>query len=271
MKNLKYILFAFITIAFSSCEDVVDIDLNTAPPRLVIDASIVWQKGTVGNYQRIKLSTTTGYYETTAPPVSGATVFITDSNNTVFNFIENMGTGEYTCDNFLPVLNSDYVLTVVHDGQTYTATETLKPVPAIDYIEQNDEGGFIGDAIEIKTFITDNASTTDFYLWKYNPSYAVIPSFDAGNDDFINGNQFFDLFISEDLESGQTLGISVYGISQTYYNYMNILLSISGGGGPFSTPTATLRGNIVNQTNFDNYALGYFNVSEMDYQVYQVQ
>lgn len=271
MKNLKYILLALFAISISSCEDVVDVDLNTAPPRLVIDASIVWQKGTAGNDQKIKLTTTTSYYETTSPPVSGATVFITDSNNTVFNFVENAGTGEYLCANFLPVLNSDYVLTVIYDGQTYTATETLKPVPTIDYIEQNNEGGFTGDEIEIKTFITDNASTTDFYLWKYNPSYAVIPAFGVGDDDFINGNQFFDLFISEDLESGQTLGISVYGISQTYHNYMNILLSISGGGGPFSTPTASLRGNIINQTNFDNYALGYFNVSEMDYRLHQVE
>jgi hypothetical protein len=271
MKNLKYILFAFIVIAFSSCEDVVDVDLKTAPPRLVVDASIVWQKGTPGNNQKIKLTTTTSYYQTTSPPVSGATVFITDSNNTVFNFIENVGTGEYLCNNFVPVLNTNYVLTVIHDGQTYSATETLKPVPAIDFIEQNNEGGFTGDDIEIKTFITDNASTTDFYLWKYAPSYAAIPTYDVGDDDFINGNQFFDLFLSEDLESGQTLGISVYGISQTYHNYMNILLSISGGGGPFSTPTASLRGNIINQTNFDSYALGYFSVSEMDYRLHQVE
>jgi len=271
MKNLKYILFAFIILAFSSCEDVVDVDLNTASPRLVIDASIVWEKGTVGNEQKIKLTTSTSYYQTVSPPVSGATVFITDSNNLVYDFIENTETGEYLCTNFVPVLNENYTLTVIHDGQTYTATETLKPVPEIDFIEQKNDGGFSGDEIEIKTFITDNALTTDFYLWKYEPSFAAIPLYDVSDDDFFNGNQFSDLFLHEDLESGNTLGISVYGISQTYYNYMNLLLSISGGGGPFSTPPARLRGNIVNQTNFDNYALGYFNVSEKDYRLYEVE
>lgn len=271
MKNLKYILFAFIAISFLSCEDVVDVDLNTVAPRLVIDASIVWQKGTVGNIQKIKLTTTTSYYETTSPPVSGATIYITDSNNNTFNFIENSGTGEYICTDFIPVLNASYVLNVLYDGQNYTASETLKPVPEIDIIEQNNNGGFSGDEIEIKTYITDNASTVDFYLWKYEPSFAVIPTYGITDDDFFNGNQFSDFYINEELESGNTLGISVYGISQTYYNYMNILLDISGGGGPFSTPTATLRGNIVNQTDFNNYALGYFNVSEMDHRFYQVQ
>ena len=271
MKNLKYILFAFIVFAFSGCEDVVDIDLNEAPPRLVIDASIVWQKGTAGNDQKIKLTTTTSYYQTNTPAVSGATVFITDGNDEVYNFEENPGTGDYICADFLPVLNGIYTLTVIHDGQTYTATETLKSVPEIDFIEQKNDGGFSGDEIEIKTFITDNGATTDFYLWKYEPSFTVIPSYDVSDDDFFNGNQFSDLYLHEDLESGQTLGISVYGISQTYYNYMNLLLDIAGGGGPFATPPATLKGNIVNQTNFSNYALGYFNVSEKDYRLYQVE
>ncbi len=47
---------------------------------------------------------------------------------------------------------------------------------------------------------------------------------------------------------------------------MNILLDIAGssGGGPFQTPPATVRGNIKNETNFDNYPLGYFRISEAD-------
>ena len=53
--------------------------------KLVIDASIKWQKGTIGNDQTIKLSTTTGFYDSVIPTVSGATVFVTNSSNTVFN------------------------------------------------------------------------------------------------------------------------------------------------------------------------------------------
>jgi hypothetical protein len=34
-----------------------------------------------------------------------------------------IATGEYICTNFNPVINEVYVLTVVHNGPTYTATD----------------------------------------------------------------------------------------------------------------------------------------------------
>jgi hypothetical protein len=51
MKNIKYILLLMIAMFAAGCEDVVDVDLNTAAPRLVIDASIDWEKGTDGSVQ----------------------------------------------------------------------------------------------------------------------------------------------------------------------------------------------------------------------------
>jgi hypothetical protein len=54
---------------------------------------------------------------------------------------------------------------------------------------------------------------------------------------------------------------------------MNVLLGIAGtnGGSPFQTPPATVRGNIVNQTNFNNFALGFFRLSETDTMSYTVE
>ena len=123
MKNIKYIALALTMLLITSCEDVVNVDLDTANPRLVIDASIDWIKGTDGSQQTIKLSKTKGYYDTVTPVVSGAVVYIT-SNGTTFNFIETPNTGKYICSNFVPIINQNYVLTVIVDGQTYTATES---------------------------------------------------------------------------------------------------------------------------------------------------
>ena len=89
MKNLiKYLTIITILLFLTSCEDNVDIALDTAEPKLVIDAVIKWQKVTSGNEQKIKLTTTTDFYTNIIPVVSGATVYITNSTNTVFNFIE---------------------------------------------------------------------------------------------------------------------------------------------------------------------------------------
>ena len=66
----KYISLFVLALMFICCEDVVNVDLETAAPKLVIDANILWNKGTVGNEQTIKLSTTTGYYSSETPKVS---------------------------------------------------------------------------------------------------------------------------------------------------------------------------------------------------------
>ena len=261
-----------MTVSTVGCEDVVDVDLDNSNPRLVIEASIQWKKGTNGNQQKIKLSTTTDYFSNTIPVVSNATVFITDASNT-YTFVENQGTGEYICTNFNPIIGETYDLTVIANGETYTATETLRPVPTIESIEQNNEGGFLGDEIEVKFFFQDNGSTNDFYLVQFNTSFNILPEYDVVDDEFFQGNQMFGLYSNEDMKSGDMLSFTLHGISERNYNYLNILLGIAGGNGgsPFSTPPATVRGNFVNQTNPDNFAFGYFSVAETDTRVYVIE
>ena len=80
MKNITNLIIGILFATFlNSCQDVIDVPLNTEKPRLVIEASINWQKGTLGNNQKIKLTTTTNYYSNVIPAVSGATVFIKNS------------------------------------------------------------------------------------------------------------------------------------------------------------------------------------------------
>lgn len=273
VKILSLIVLLFTTsFSFLSCEDVVEIDLDTAPPRLVIDASIKWQKGTTGNEQTIRLTTTTDFYASTIPTVSGATVFITDGNGIQYDFIETPGSGNYVCTNFNPEIRQTYTLTVIYDSQVYTATESLIEVPTIDYVEQTENGGFTGDQIEVKFFYQDIPNQDNFYLIMFNSSNVSLPIFDVVNDSFFQNNQMFG-YLANELEKDDIILFTLQGISESYYNYMNILLGIAGtnGGSPFQTPPATVRGNIVNQTNTNNFALGFFRLSETDTISYTVQ
>ena len=273
MKN-SYILFVILIASFFvSCEDVVNVDLKTAPPKLVIDAALNWQKGTSGNTQSIKLSTTTDFFSDVVPAVSGATVFVKNSANTTYTFTENANTGEYVCTNFEPVINETYTLTVINNGQTYTAIESLKPVAPIKNIVQNNNGGFTGTSIEIKAFYTDPANEENYYLYKYVYSNEIKPNYFVGEDTFYQGNDFFSISRKRDISAGDKIEISHFGISKAYHDYMRILLTISGSssGGPFQSPPATVKGNIINTTDFSNYALGYFRLCEVDTKNYTVQ
>ncbi len=262
-----------MAVFFNGCEDVIKVNLNTAPPKLVIEASINWLKGTPGNNQTIKLTTTTDFYANVIPVVSGATVFITNSSNVIFNFVEKPKSGEYISSNFIPIINERYILTVISNGQTYTAAETLKSVAPITRIVQNNQGGFTGNNIEIKAFFNDPANEDNYYLFEHLYSNQVKSNYYADEDKYFQGNEFFSISQNKDLKAGDKVEISHFGISKTYYNYMKVLMSIAAtrNGSPFQSPPATVRGNIINITNFNNYALGYFSLSEVDTKNYVVQ
>lgn len=273
---MKKIIVPFLIILISlcsSCEEVVDLKLDTAAPKLVVEASIVWIKGSSGNAQKIKLTTTTGYYDTEIPIVTGATIFVTNSANTVFNFVEIPDTGEYACTNFVPEIGKNYTLTIIYNGETYTGTETFQALAPITRIEQNNEGGFTGKDIEIKAYFNDPANADNYYLYRYQYSNEATVSYNVDEDKFFQGNEFFSRSQNDELKTGDVIDLSHTGISKQYYNYMNILIGVIGSnsGGPFQTPPATVRGNLKNITNPQNYPLGYFSLGETDIRRYVIQ
>ncbi|MFT5252442.1 MAG: hypothetical protein ACI87N_001452 [Flavobacteriales bacterium] len=273
MKKINLIIVFFSLLFLTSCEEVVQIDLNNAAPRIVVEAAIRWQKGTSGSLQKIKLTTTAGYYDTAIPIVSGAVVTVKNSANLIFTFNEINGTGEYVCSNFIPVINDEYTLTVTSKGQKYTATETLKSVAPIVEIIQNDKGGFTGNNIEIKTYFNDPANESNYYLYNYSYSSQVLQNYYVDEDTSYQGNKFFSISQSNKIKKNDKIMVTHFGISKSYYNYLRILLSIAsnGGGSPFQSPPATVRGNLINITNADNYPLGYFSLSESDKREFIIQ
>jgi hypothetical protein len=176
MKIFRQLILAFSALLLMRCEEVINVDLNTISPTLVIDASIDWEKDTAGNTQTIKLTTTSDYYTDEVSAVSGAVVTITNSNNKAFNFAEVPGTGQYTCTDFEPIAGKTYTLTINYDGQRYTASETLATVPALeDNIEQINDAGFAGDEIEFKYFFQDNGFEENFYMSSVQAPFIKFP------------------------------------------------------------------------------------------------
>ncbi|MCF8715784.1 DUF4249 domain-containing protein [Joostella atrarenae] len=266
----KILLIIILTSFISSCEEVIDVDLETAPPRLVVEASINWVKGTDGSLQEIRLTTTAPYFDTEVPPVNDAQVYIVDEEGNQYDFIENGDSGFYQTDNFKPELNRTYYLTIISEGETYTAEETLLPVSEIEYIEQSTTTFFSDEYIELKAYFQDPIDEENYYLYKFDAekdnTISVI------EDRLLNGNEISAYFTSEDIEPGDDVEINLYGISKRYFTYMQTLLSQTGeNGGPFETQPATVRGNIVNESDLDNFAFGYFRLSETDNYTYTIE
>ncbi|WP_046755298.1 DUF4249 domain-containing protein [Kordia jejudonensis] len=278
--NIFTVLLA-VLITFVSCDDKIDVDVPEAPPRLVIEASLDWQKGTTGNNQTIKLSTSTPYFDTTLnTDVSGALVRVTNNNSGAMYTFTDQNDGTYTINNFVPVLNDSYTLEVIHNGETYTATETLTPVTPILSTTQSLEGGFDDEVLDVTILFDDPADEENFYFIRIQEEGDLFADLETQSDEFTNGNvqeEFFEKESDDEDETveynpGDTVNIRLHGISQRYYDYVSLLIEqYYSGGNPFAVTPAEIRGNCVNETNGENYAFGYFRVTEFDEVTYTFQ
>ena len=268
MQNIKKYPLLFFFLTMFSCEEVVDVDLEEIPPRLVVEASLLWNDDKLQNPQYIRLSTTAPFFDEEIPPAKNAEVSVYASNGKEY-FFEEVEPGVFKHEGFPAETGVVYELEVIYENQLYTATSQFVPTPEIEYIEQNNNGGFAGEDIELKAFYTDPAGIENFYLFRFFNDGLFLQIY---NDEFTDGNQSFALFSDEELSPGDEVQFEIQGISERFYNYMYILSSQTGaGGGPFQTQPTTVKGNIINTTERNNYAFGYFRLSETHTLHYEVQ
>jgi len=268
-QKLQLLACICLGILISSCQDVVDVDVPEAAPRLVIEASIDWEKGTAGNQQTVLLSTTTAYFDTTSDTaVTGAQVKITNGLGTEFIF-EDQNDGSYTTTTFVPEISQTYTLEVIYNGETYTGIEQLVSVTDIAEITQSVDGGFDEEVIEVNLFFDDPVAEENYYLTQFKVTTDFLPFLLAVDDEFTNGNRMEIFYEKEDddddeLLAGNIVDIVLYGVTERYYNYIDLLIDqTEAGGDPFATVPAELRGNCINTTNAANYPYGYFRLGEV--------
>lgn len=269
MKTSQKILFLILVMTFCSCEEVVEVELQESEPRLVVEASIIWEKGTSGKTQNINLTKTTPYFDSDISPAQGALVQVRSSTGEIYDFNE-VDPGTYINTNFLPELNKEYQLTIQYENEIYTATESMVPVVDLEEVEQIENGGFSGSDIELKAYFKDPAEISNYYFFKFYFEDLAIQIYD---DEFTNGNRTFAYFSNEDLKIGDEVNFEIQGISKRFYEYLYILSSQAGenNGGPFQTQPTTVRGNIINETNPENFAFGYFRLSQSNQLKYTIQ
>ncbi|MDO4728112.1 MAG: DUF4249 domain-containing protein [Bacteroidota bacterium] len=271
MKKLNKIGLLLVMMLFVSCQEEITLDLNNSTPYLVVDASINWEKGTLGNQQKILLSKVSPYYDSQTRKVSGAVVTVSNEAGQVFTFSESQTLGEYVCDDFVPVLNQEYTLYIAYQNQVYTAQERLVPVVDILNVEHQVKTFFGKELYEISYLFEDPISVTNYYI-SYLHYNKPLPKNNVMNDEYFDGNPMKGVYFMEKEEVSEPLSIELIGISSRCYDYMYKLFEVmNAGSGPFQTNVSTIRGNITNQTDADNYALGYFRLSEVSKVDYNVE
>ena len=271
MKTTIKLIPILILAVLASCTDVVDVEVQTGPERLVVEASLDWEKGTNGRVQTIRLRKSTPFFdEDNILDVTGASVTVTnDGSGTNFVFTD-QNDGSYSTTSFQPVLGQSYTLRIEYNGEVYTAQETMTPVTEITDVFQARDEGFDEELLEVHIVFTDPESEGDNYMFKFQRQGDLLPDLEVAEDEFVNGNEidwWYEIEDEEDIppfQAGDVVDIEMYGISRAYYDYIKILADQLGGVGIFETTPVAVKGNVVNKTSPDNYAFGYFRLTEVD-------
>jgi hypothetical protein len=242
---------ALACIMVGGCEKIIDIDLNSTAPQIVIDAEL-----TIENGCRVALSQTINFDEANVfPPVTDAMVTLKDNLGYSETLASNSSGGYKT--NFLIVVpGRTYTLTVQAKGKTYTASAYL-PVPVqIDSLVQSQENTFLNKQKYIKIYFRDPAGIKNYYRFVEFVRTRRKSKYFLFEDKLSDGEPVAGSLFSpaDSLQPGDRVIIQLQSIDKGVYDYFRTIQQAIGGNGPQNaSPSNPL-------SNFDNGALGFFNV-----------
>ena len=253
MKNHIYITLALLSLLFSGCEKMVDLDLKSIEPQLVIDAYITDQTHNERPPCSVTLSLTQDYYakESAKTMVSGAQVYLSVDNGMSVSEeqLTETKTGVYTSDN-MGVAGYTYTLRVIVDGKEYQSTATL---PETTHVEELYIYSFELDGkywfTPCVTF-NDPAGIVNYYYYSLWINGRKMMSIDFDDDLFFDGLYkerllFFDKEenLDEDLVYGDRVEVEVQSIAQGAFKFYQSLYSIASGGG--TNPIGNISGGVL--------------------------
>ncbi|MBH0619403.1 DUF4249 family protein, partial [Salmonella enterica] len=128
VNRLPLLAALALLLAATGCEKIITPKLNTSASQLVIEGNLADN----GQPCLVSLTTSTDYTNTnTFPPVSGATVTLTDNAGHSETLPESpAASGQYRGATVLGVPGRSYTLRVETGGSAYVATSTL-PGPVV--------------------------------------------------------------------------------------------------------------------------------------------
>lgn len=260
-------VFIIVLLGLQSCEDTVDLDLDTEEPRLVIEATGLQNgRDSTGQF-RVKLSETAPYFQDSIPKVSDAEISLEVGDDIIDipESTENPGLYKHQ----IPmVYDEEYKLSIKVDGETYQGKTHLHGTAPMDGVEQGG-GIFDSDEVLLKVFYTDPADEENYYLFSYRSKHGK--DLMVSDDEHYNGNQTSSLY-NEEFNPGDSIRIQINGTGEDFNRYISTLLDQSNPtNNPFATAPTTVRGNIVNVANSEEFPLGYFRISQEYNTTYVVQ
>lgn len=255
MKHYILITVISLVIIITSCEEVIQVDLNSSDPKIVIEGVVTDQPGPYF----VKITQTTDYYNPgTIPTISGAEVRISDNAGTE-EILTEIESGIYQTQTIQGVSGRTYTLNVTYDGNVYEAESTMPVALTIDSLYSSiDNMGPRGEVYKIGCFFKDRPGVDDYGRFKIYHNGEALSSYFLYNGRLSDGNVVdYNRFrqIEEDLESGDKVRVELFSIDKSVYEYYNTLSDVVASD-PKGLGSTEVPGNP--NSNLSGDALGYF-------------
>lgn len=251
---------ASIALVLSSCQKVIDVDLNSVSPEITIEGNVSNQ---VGSYT-VNLSKTVNFSDSNVfPPVTGASVTINDNAGNT-EILAEVSSGVYKTSTLQGTVGGSYTITVTASGKNYQTVSTMAAPVAIDSIIVKTSTGFGGGGMggggnnvnkSLTLRFTDPVGIANYYRLVETVNGVPVNTISITSDNLRDGE-----VIEENLREGQDIKLQVgdivtvqlQSIDKNVYEYFRTFNNASGGGNFNSSSPANPTSNL------SNGALGYF-------------
>ena len=254
------VMIAFLSVA---CEEVIELDLNSANPMVVVEGNI-----NINTPAWVKITYSTDYFDAEKPNVEpNATVIITDSDGQS-ETLEYAEDGLYQGHELLGKANTHYTVTIEIDDLEYEATTTLNAPSEILEVSFEEtimqKPGQDSTSYTISMNFTDDPVAKNYYMIKFNSnginavnSYFLVDDISYGNAGLIEYTPLRSNFSAND-----EVIIELFSIDEDTYIYYSEMNN-SNGDSMLSSSTP-----FTPNSNFGSNVLGYFAAwSRVDFQV----
>jgi Domain of unknown function (DUF4249) len=246
MKKIAMLFITFTTLM--SCEKVIEIDLNSTDPKVVIEGIVTDQNEpfTVTINRTVNFSDANKY-----PAIGKAIVTIADNVGNSEVLTETI-TGTYKSKKLVGVIGKTYTLTVNAEGKTYTAKSTMSPKVNITDIkyEVAPRPGQKEDHYVLFPQFLDPKGTGNNYRFIQSTTKKMDKTIIISNDNVEDGKPNARPIFSQDLDIllGDTVTVEMHCIDKASYDYLYSLTQSADGGATPANPITNIQGG----------ALGYF-------------
>ena len=266
-SKIIYIIFSLIIlVSLSSCEEVIEIDLNSSNPVIVAEGYL-----NQDSLSYINLSYTTDYFHSETPVLIEDAIVRLEDDNGNSELLTHIGGGFYQGSTLRGEARTDYLISMEIGDEVLTGKSRLLPPAEIESIYYSESifqrpAGPPGTPPAMTSYtvtlnILDDPLENNYFLLNFftstsGPSFFYLTT----SDEFIDDEKTisFSTFMFEFFQ-GDTVNIEIFSIDAPSYWYYNQLNDAVGmGPGMSSTPYNP-------KSNFGGNVMGYFMArSKMD-------